>query len=122
MAQIDCTRDPAETLIVKSDPNDAQSIAHYALRREIGRGGMSRVYEAEDTRTGTNFALKLLTLPPSLAPDEKNNLIARFEREARPIAVIAAEVGYENPFYFTLRFKNHSGLSPRDYRKKHRGS
>ena len=44
------------------------------------------------------------------------------ELTSRPIAVIAAEVGYENPFYFTLRFKKHSGLSPRDYRKKHGGS
>ena len=44
------------------------------------------------------------------------------ELTSRPVAVIAAEVGYENPFYFTLRFKKHSGLSPRDYRKKHGGS
>jgi len=41
---------------------------------------------------------------------------------ARPVAEIATEVGYENPFYFTLRFKKHSGLSPRDYRKKHGGN
>ena len=107
MAQIDCTRDPAETLIVKSDPNAAQSIAHYTLRREIGRGGMSSVYEAEDTRTGTNFALKLLTLPPSLTTDEKNNLIARFEREARiisrlsyPNIVDIHEVGEDNGRHF----------------------
>ena len=92
---------------MKSDPNDAQSIAHYALRREIGRGGMSRVYEAEDTRTGTNFALKLLTLLPSLPSDEKNNLIARFEREARTIARLSHpnivdihEVGEENGRHF----------------------
>ena len=44
------------------------------------------------------------------------------ELTSRPIAAIAAEVGYENPFYFTLRFKRRTGLSPRDYRKKHRES
>ena len=37
---------------------------------------------------------------------------------ARPVAVIAAEVGFENPFYFTLRFHCHTGFSPRDYRKR----
>jgi len=80
------TRDPAETQRVSSDPGIAQTVAHYALQREIGRGGMSSVYEAEDTRTGNHFALKLLTLPPSLAAGEKSTLIARFEREARIIA------------------------------------
>ncbi len=35
----------------------------------------------------------------------------------RRIQVIAAAVGYENPFYFSLRFKRHEGVSPRDYRR-----
>jgi len=43
------------------------------------------------------------------------------ELTARPIGAVAAEVGYENPFYFTLRFKRVTGLSPRDYRKTHEG-
>lgn len=41
------------------------------------------------------------------------------ELTPRPIGAVAAEVGYENPFYFSLRFKRATGLSPRDYRKKH---
>ncbi|MDQ2762638.1 MAG: helix-turn-helix domain-containing protein [Pseudomonadota bacterium] len=43
------------------------------------------------------------------------------ELTPRPVGAIAAEVGYENPFYFTLRFKRVTGLSPRDYRKRHGG-
>ena len=43
------------------------------------------------------------------------------ELTPRPVGAIAAEVGYENPFYFTLRFKRATGLSPRDYRKKYEG-
>ena len=42
-------------------------------------------------------------------------------RTTRPIAVIAAEVGFETPFYFTLRFKRHTGLSPRDWRRERQG-
>lgn len=38
------------------------------------------------------------------------------ELTSRPVGVIAAEVGYENPFYFTLRFKRATGLSPREWR------
>ena len=61
-------------------------VGHYALRRELGRGGMSVVYEALDTRTGQPVALKLLTLPPTLDAAETNALVARFEREARTVA------------------------------------
>ena len=42
------------------------------------------------------------------------------ELSGRAISDIAAEVGFENPFYFTLRFKRLTGVSPRDYRKQFR--
>ncbi len=35
---------------------------------------------------------------------------------ALPIGAIAADVGFDNPFYFTLRFKKQTGLSPRAWR------
>ncbi len=38
-------------------------------------------------------------------------------RTTMPIYAIAAETGFENPFYFTLRFKKHEGVSPTDWRK-----
>ncbi len=41
------------------------------------------------------------------------------EFSARPIHSIAEELGFDNPFYFTLRFKRGIGQSPRDYRKSH---
>ena len=40
------------------------------------------------------------------------------EMSGRNIGDIAADVGFDNPFYFTLRFKRLTGLSPRDYRKQ----
>jgi len=33
-----------------------------------------------------------------------------------PVTAIARAVGFENPFYFTLRFKRHGGASPRAWR------
>ena len=35
----------------------------------------------------------------------------------RSIAAVAEEVGFESPFYFTLRFKKRTGLSPREWRQ-----
>lgn len=35
-----------------------------------------------------------------------------------PIRLIAQQVGFENPFYFTLRFKKHQGIGPRLWRQR----
>lgn len=78
----------SNTLDTKESPPNvaARCVGHYTLRRELGRGGMSVVYEALDTRTGQPVALKLLRLPPTLDAAETDALIARFEREARTVA------------------------------------
>jgi|tagenome__1003787_1003787.scaffolds.fasta_scaffold20987358_3 hypothetical protein len=55
---------------------------HYALERELGRGGMAVVYLARDVRLDRPVAIKLL--PPELAAHDK--LRARFMREARTAA------------------------------------
>ncbi|MFA7342909.1 MAG: helix-turn-helix domain-containing protein [Terrimicrobiaceae bacterium] len=34
-----------------------------------------------------------------------------------PIKEIAADVGYSDPFYFSLRFKRHTGVSPKRFRQ-----
>lgn len=36
----------------------------------------------------------------------------------RPIAEVAREVGYENPFHFTRFFAKHAGMSPRVWRQR----
>jgi AraC family transcriptional regulator of arabinose operon len=36
----------------------------------------------------------------------------------RPVAAIAQSVGFENPFYFSLRFKRATGMSPSAYRNR----
>lgn len=35
-----------------------------------------------------------------------------------PVSAIARQVGFENPFYFTLRFRRHIGASPREWRQR----
>jgi AraC-like DNA-binding protein len=38
------------------------------------------------------------------------------DRPGRPVAEIAATVGFEDPFYFSRQFHKHTGLSPSDFR------
>lgn len=59
-------------------------IGHYRVVRQLGVGGMSRVFLAEDERLSRPVALK--TLPPEDADEEGR---ARFLREAQALARVA---------------------------------
>ena len=54
-------------------------LGDFRIIREIGRGGMGVVYEAEQSSLGRRVALKVLPLLSMLNPE----LIRRFQREAR---------------------------------------
>jgi Protein kinase domain len=69
---------PADRLLAPA----LEQLGDYRILREIGRGGMGVVYEAEQVSLGRRVALKLL--PPQMLRDLKQK--HRFEREARSAA------------------------------------
>jgi serine/threonine protein kinase len=77
----------APTLAFESGPPIASGteIGPYRIVREIGRGGMGVVFEAEDTRLRRTVALK--ALPAEYASDPVRR--ARLTREARAAASLA---------------------------------
>ncbi len=69
-----------------SDSSDAQlmKISRYNIVRELGEGGMGKVYLAEDTQLNRKIVLKVL--PRSVAV--RKTIMERFQREARAAAAL----------------------------------
>src|SRR5579883_647648 len=59
-----------------------QTLGHYRIIRQIGYGGMSTVFLAEDERLGRQVAVKVFWPRPG----ETRDFLRRFEREARVLA------------------------------------
>jgi serine/threonine protein kinase len=89
-------------------------VGDYRVLREVGRGGMGVVYEAEQVSLGRRVALKVL--PRQVAQDVKT--LARFRREARSAAqlhhtniVPVFEVGKDGETsYYAMQFIQGQGL------------
>lgn len=71
---LDAPPDPIESRL--------KQIGDFRILREVGRGGMGVVYEAEQISLGRHVALKVLL--PSMSRDQRQ--MHRFEREARSAA------------------------------------
>jgi eukaryotic-like serine/threonine-protein kinase len=93
----------------------AGRLDEFRLLREVGRGGMGVVYEAEQESLGRRVALKVLSAGAFVDSQQ----IRRFEREARSAArlhhtniVPVFGVGeYEGTHYYVMQFIQGQGLN-----------
>jgi serine/threonine-protein kinase len=56
-------------------------IERFHLKKEIGRGAMSTVWEATDSATRSPVAVKLVHLPPDMPPAQREQILRRCRRE-----------------------------------------
>jgi WD40 repeat protein/serine/threonine protein kinase len=91
-----------------------RELGEYRILREVGRGGMGVVYEAEQQSLGRRVALKVL--PPHVLNDAQR--LQRFDREARAAAklhhtniVPVFGVGHQDDtHYYVMQFIQGLGL------------
>src|SRR5499427_3182887 len=99
---------------VRVDGRRLERIADYRILREIGRGGMGVVYEAEQEALGRRVALKVL--PRQVLANE--TLRSRFRREAKAAArmhhtniVPVFDVGQDGAhLYYAMQLIHGQGL------------
>jgi WD40 repeat protein/serine/threonine protein kinase len=104
----DQTGSEAAAAVPEEPSAPLEQLGDYRILREIGRGGMGIVYEAEQEALGRRVALKVLLGPA--AQDSK--LLARFRRESRTAAqlhhtniVPVFDVGQQgNLCYYAMQF------------------
>jgi hypothetical protein len=68
-----------------ADDGDPEAVGGYRLLRVIGVGGMGKVYEAEDSRTGQRVALKLVSADYA----DSASAVERFRQEGQLAGLIA---------------------------------
>jgi serine/threonine protein kinase len=106
--------DSARVRAVTAGDPALERLGDYRLLRQVGRGGMGIVYEAEQEALGRHVALKIL---PFQARADATSL-ARFRREARAAArlhhtniVPVFDVGESQGFhYYAMQFIQGQGL------------
>jgi len=82
--------EPIKTAGEQDLPNPGDQFGEYRIERELGRGGMGAVYEAEQLETSRRVALKVLAHRLDSAETR-----ARFFREGR----LAASINHPNSVY-----------------------
>lgn len=82
MEQLKLDRTPARPVPPARDLRPLERLGDFRIIREIGRGGMGIVFEAEQESLGRRVAVKVL--PSQALPTAKQ--LSRFEREARTAA------------------------------------
>lgn len=111
----------------RAPPRSLQGAIRHALLPHIHRADLTVAQAAElcghDRRAlGRKLREKGTTLAREIARVREEQAVRMLSETDRSVAEIASAVGFADPTTFTRSFKRWSGMSPRDYRRKHTAS
>jgi AraC family transcriptional regulator of arabinose operon len=104
----------------KLDPRvlDAMNFMCRSLDRKLTLDDVADAGGLSASRLSHLFKLQVGATPQQFLEQQRlNRAMQLLEMTPLSIKEIARQVGFDNPFYFTLRFKRHTGKSPREYRR-----
>ncbi|HZP83521.1 MAG TPA: helix-turn-helix domain-containing protein [Chthonomonadaceae bacterium] len=89
------------------------------LQEDIALATVAQVSGLSVSRLSYLFQQHLGLTPQQFLEQQRINRAKQLlDWTPRAVQEIAQEVGYNSPFYFSQRFKRHTGLSPRNYRRR----
>jgi AraC family transcriptional regulator, arabinose operon regulatory protein len=116
-----CDAVRARAVQVQLDPRVERAITHCTqhLHETVMLADLARVGGLSEARFSRLFRREL-GLPPMRYLEQLriNRACRLLELSQAKIESVARQVGFANPFYFTLRFKRQLGVSPLSYRRQ----
>ncbi|MFC4949586.1 helix-turn-helix domain-containing protein [Pseudonocardia sp. GCM10023141] len=112
------TQNPAAARI---DDRLLRAIEHVDrhLRADLSVAVLAGVSNLSVSRFAHVFRSQLGTTPQQFVERRRLDTACRLlELTSRPVASVAAEAGFPNPLYFSTRFRQHTGHSPAQYRRR----
>lgn len=99
---------------------DAREYLERNLRRPIGMPDLCEAVGMSRARLTHRFKQTYRQTPMMLLEKLRLDTAANYLASTdKPIAEIAALCGYQDPLYFSRRFRRHAALSPTEYRDRH---
>lgn len=106
---------------VKRDPRIEQAVEFAAkhLSEPIGLSDLAAAVSLSPSRFGHIFQLEMGISPCAFLERQRlGRALQMLEVSNMSVQEIAAAVGFENPFYFSNRFRRAHNMSPTEYRKR----
>lgn len=117
-----CDQQNPASAFARLDPRMRQALDVIAgrLHEPITLADVAQAVNLSESRFAHLFREELGQTPQRFIEQQRIERAQQLlERSSLTIADIAQAVGFQNPFYFTLRFKKATGTSPRAYRHAH---